>query len=97
MEFKGSPDAALAGTYKTKDGRSTYTLASSGDFQLTGKVTTPGGSFDNNVKGSWAVDGDRMLFKYGGNVVPYKLTREGRNLKLALTGSMKNETVLVRQ
>ena len=98
MAFEGKPDPAYVGKYRTSDGRSNYTFGEDGGFELKGKVATPGGMIDQNVKGQWAVNGDRFLFKYGeGNVVPYAYKKEGDKLKLTLTGTMKRETVLVKQ
>ncbi|RYG23054.1 hypothetical protein EON82_15195 [bacterium] len=97
VAFEGKADPALAGTYKTQDGRMTYTLGKEGDFHLKGKVATQGGMMDQNVDGSWAVNGDKMLFKYNDSVVPYLMKKDGNKLKLSLTGKMKRETVLVKQ
>ena len=98
VSFEGKPDPRFASVWKTQDGNSTYNLALNGDFSLKGKVKTPGGMFDNNVKGKWAVKNDLILFQYNGtDVVPYKYSLAGSKLTLTLTGKMKRSTVLVKQ
>ena len=95
--FEGKPDAKYAGAYKTVDGLSTYKFGSDGDFTLDGKVKSPSGVFDQHVKGQWALNGDRILFQYNGTTVPYAYRLAGNRLTLSLTGSLKKETVLVKQ
>jgi hypothetical protein len=98
VAFDGKPDSRFAAVWKTANGASTYTLKEDGGYTIEGKVQTPGGSFDNKSAGSWGAKDDVLLFKdEKGNVVPYRYALEGKKLKLTLTGSLKRETVLVRQ
>jgi hypothetical protein len=97
VAFEGKPDSRFAAVWKNADGSSTYTLKPDGKYRLESKVKTQGKTFDTNVAGEWVANGDRLLFKdAAGTVVPYKYTLAGNKLTLALTGSMKRETVLTK-
>ena len=39
----------------------------------------------------------RLLFQDKNGVVPYAITRKGKDMILSLTGKMKNETLFIRQ
>lgn len=98
VEFKGKPDPRLFGAWSTADGKSTYTFEENGKYTYDGIVTTQGGTFPNKFEGEWSLDGDRVYFRDAeGVVVPYAVSLKDDTLKLTLTGSMKNETVLKRK
>ncbi|HVL38014.1 MAG TPA: hypothetical protein VM328_01360 [Fimbriimonadaceae bacterium] len=98
VAFEGKPDERLVGKWQVPADSSTYTFNQDGTYDFVGKVSTRGGSFDNKFTGAWLVKDDRVLFKDAqGNVVPYVFRIEGDRLTLSLTGSLKNETVMVRQ
>lgn len=98
VAFQGKMDSRLLGKWKAEGSGSLYEFKEDGSYQLTGKVKTQGGTFDNNVVGSWLVDGEKLLIKdKAGNVVPYAIALKGSQLSLSLTGSLKNKTVLNKQ
>ncbi len=97
VAFEGKTDPRFEGKWKTADGKSTYDIRRDGTYSFNGKVSTQGGTFDNKFEGAWLIKEELMLFKDGqGNVVPYKFTLDGNKLTLALTGSLKRESVLTR-
>lgn len=98
VAFQGKMDSRLLGKWKAEGSGSIYEFKEDGSYHLTGKVTTQGGTFDNNVVGSWLVDGEKLLIKdKAGNVVPYAIELKNTQLSLSLTGSLKNKTVLNKQ
>lgn len=98
VAFQGKTDSRLLGKWKAEGSGSIYEFNEDGSFKLSGKVSTQGGTFENNVTGSWLVDGEKVLIKdQSGNVVPYAIDLKGSQLNLSLTGSLKNKTVLNKQ
>lgn len=98
IEFSGNPDPRVAGAYKTKDGVMTYDFREDGTYRTKGRVTTTGGVFDRETTGEWRIDGSRFLMRdANGNVTAYDFNRKPKELKLTQHGSMKRETVLIRQ
>ena len=98
VAFEGPPDAKYAGTWKSSNGVSTYIFVADGTYKMDSMIVVRGQKpFPSHAEGQWKVSGDRMLMKdKAGNVVPYALEFKNDELKLTLTGSLKNETVLRR-
>ena len=101
VEFVGKVDESLVGLWKTADGRSTLNMAKNGDLALQTINTTPGGDVKTDLKGSWLVDGDRLLLKYvnkdqSESVIAYSLTHAGNSMTLS-TKSPKRETKYTRK
>lgn len=97
VAFQGKPDAKFVGTWKTVDKRSVYSFKADGAYTIKTHVNTPGGGMDTQTDGSWLADAEHFLMKdKAGNVVPYNFKVEGNKLSLSLTGSMKRETVMVK-
>ena len=100
VAFEGKADEGFVGTWKTVNSRSsfTYEFAKDGKYTLAGKVGTQAGTFDNKSSGEWLVNGEHLLIKDAqGNIIPYVQKLTGDKLQLTATGSMKNQTNLVRQ
>jgi hypothetical protein len=98
VPFVGEPEPRFVGTWKLDGKDSTYTIRKDGTYSFKGMVSTQGGSFENKFDGEWKANDGQLLFKDGqGAVVPYNYKLEGNKLTLTLTGTMKRETVLLKQ
>jgi hypothetical protein len=99
VAFRGEVDKRFVGTWKTSKGDATYDLKADGAYSLEARVSTPGGTLDTKSNGKWLVDKDRFLIEDAQkNVTPYAMQFEGSDkVTLTLTGTMKTETVLLRQ
>jgi hypothetical protein len=98
IAFSGKPDARFVGVWKVTPGDMTYTFEESGHYIIDGTITNQGKKMKNHTEGQWSVDGDRFLIRDSqNNVVPYKYDLKNDSLTLALTGSMKAETKMVKQ
>jgi hypothetical protein len=98
VAFVGKVDESLVGTWKTENKKSTYDISKDGAYKLEATITTPGGKMDTKSSGQWLVNGDLLLFKdEKGNVAKYLWKLDGKKLTLSLTGSLKRDTVLLRQ
>ena len=98
--FAGAPDAKFAGTWKTEDGVSVYYLDRSGAYKLESKIQIPHQKKPmlTHLSGSWAIAGDRMLFKdQAGNVAGYAFESTPTKLTLISTGTLKAKTIMDRQ
>ena len=96
-KFEGKVDERFVGHWKTSDERSKYEFSKDGRYSLESKVRTPNGTLDTKSAGDWLISDDRFLIRdANGNIASYRWTIQGGKLKLALTGSLKNETVLIR-
>ena len=101
VDFKGTAEPAYAGLWSTAEGFSVLDLGKDGSLDLTTINVTPGGKVKKDLKGSWLVDGDRLLLKYSDkagmeSVIAYRSQLDGNNLTLT-TKSPKLETKYTRK
>jgi len=99
IAFEGAPDPKFAGTWKTEDGVSTYTIKADGSYELASKIQVAKQKpIDSHLTGNWAVKADQMLFKdQSGNVSGYTFALEGTKLTLVSNGTLKAKTVMDKQ
>lgn len=100
VPFDGRPDPRFVGDWKSADKSADYLFGADGMYHLNKKVAARQGNFQIKVDARWCLNkaGDRILMEDAAkNVVPYTYQLEGNKLTLALTGSLKNETVLFKQ
>lgn len=64
--FEGKVDPALAGTWKSTDGRSTMTLNADGSSTNHAVIANPSGRKEVDSKGQWLTKEDTLLLKEEG-------------------------------
>lgn len=63
VAFEGKVDAALAGTWKSTDGRSTMVLNADGTSSNQASIASPGGVKEVDSKGHWLTKDDTLLLQ----------------------------------
>lgn len=99
--FEGKPDARFAGTWQSKDGRSTLDMTKEGGLKIATAVQSQQGKNVSTVEGDWGVSGDRLSMRYAeksgeNTVLKYVAKLDGNTLELTPDGG-KIKTVYSRK
>ncbi|HEY0867318.1 MAG TPA: hypothetical protein VGE01_08065 [Fimbriimonas sp.] len=98
VAFEGEKDPRFVGSWKVEKGQSSYVFQDSGDYRYQGVATAMGNTMKIDSKGQWLATPERFLVKdEAGNVTQYAYKFQDGKLTLSLTGTMKQDTVLVKQ
>jgi hypothetical protein len=102
VQFEGSPNVALAGTWTSTQGDSIYELDKDGKLKMTSVVHIPGSKEAQKRErdGQWGVSGQTLFTKTtdssGDTVAKYDFEQKGNTLTLSLA-SLKVKAVFHRK